>query len=138
MDTLYGWRKDLASSTKDFAKSAAVLAHAEEHISLAKALSQLGDLYEKVDELQVEQSHSDFFIITELARDYIGLLTSVREVFDQRIKVFQNWQKSEDTLKSKQDAKAKLELSNKQDKIPTALAEIKDVRERERVRLNIT
>ena len=127
METLYGWRKDLAVSTKDFAKSAAVLAHAEEHINLAKSLSQLGDLYEKVDELQVAQSHSDFFIITELARDYIGLLTSIREVFDQRIKVFQNWQKSEDTLKSKQDTKAKLEMGNKQDKIPTVLAEIKDV-----------
>ena len=127
MDTLYNWRKDLAVSTKDFAKSAAILANSEEHINLAKALSLLGDLYEKVDELQVEQSHSDFFTITELARDYIGLLQSVREVFDQRIKVFQNWQKCEDMLKSKQDAKAKIELTNKQDKLPSVLAEIKDV-----------
>jgi sorting nexin-1/2 len=118
---------DLAVSTKDFAKSAAVLAHAEEHINLAKALSQLGDLYEKVDELHVEQAHSDFFTLGELLRDYIGLLDSVREVFDQRIKVFQNWQKAEETLKSKQDTKAKLELGNKQDKIPTVLAEIRDV-----------
>ena len=126
METLYVWRKDLAVSTKDFSKSAAVLANAEEHINLAKALSQLGDLYEKVDELQSQQSQSDFYTVTELSRDYIGLLTAVREVFDQRIKVYQNWQKAEETLKSKQEAKVKIESSNKQDKLPAALADIKE------------
>lgn len=104
-----------------------MLAHAEEHINLAKALTQLSDLHEKVDQLHADQGHSDFYTISELLRDYIGLLESVRETFYQRIKVFQNWQKAEETLKSKQDTKAKLEATNKQDKIPAVLAEIRDV-----------
>jgi hypothetical protein len=45
----------------------------------------------------------------------------------QRVKLYINWQKAEEVLKSKKDTKAKLEASNKQDKVPTAAAEVKDV-----------
>jgi hypothetical protein len=118
---------DHSSSTKEFAKSAAVLAHSEEHINLAKALSQLGDVYDLIEHDVSNQAHTDFFVFAELLKDYIGLLELIKEAFYQRIKIFQNWQKAEETLKAKQETKAKLEASNKQDKIPTAMAEIKTV-----------
>jgi sorting nexin-1/2 len=95
---------------------------------LAKALSQLGDVYEKIEQLIADQSHSDFFNFAELLKDYIGLLDLIKEAFYQRVKVYHNWQKAEESLKAKQEQKAKLEAaSNKQDKIPTVLAEIRDV-----------
>ncbi len=119
---------DHSSSIKEFAKSASVLAHSEEHISLAKALSQLGDVYEKIEQLVADQAHSDFFVFCDLLKDYIGLLELIKEAFYQRVKIYQSWQKAEETLKAKQEAKAKLEASNKQDKIPTAMAEIKTVK----------
>ena len=55
------------------------------------------------------------------------LLDNIKEVFQQRIKTYFNMQRAEETLKAKRDAKAKLEASNKQDKVPAAAAEIKDV-----------
>lgn len=127
VETMYGWRKDLATSTKDFSKHAAILANSEEQVSLSRALSQLGEIYEKVDQIYVEQANTDFFVFSELVRDYVALFDHIREVFYQRIKTYHNWKKLEETLKTKQDQKAKLEASNKLDKVPTVAAEIRDV-----------
>lgn len=41
-------RKDLAISTSQFAKAAAMLSNCEEHTGLSRALSQLADVEEKV------------------------------------------------------------------------------------------
>ncbi len=65
--------------------------------------------------------------MSELVKDYVCLFDNIKEIFYQRVKIYSIWQKSEETLKSKKDAKAKFEQANKQDKIPAALAEIKDV-----------
>jgi sorting nexin-1/2 len=124
---MHGWRKDLASSTRDFSKYAAILANSEEQLSLSRALSQLSEIYEKIDQIYVEQSHSDFYTLSELVKDYVCLFENIKEVFYQRIKTYQTWQKHEETLKSKRDSKLKLEAANKLDKIPTVAAEIKDV-----------
>ena len=127
VDALYSWRKDLASSTKDFSKYMAILANSEEQLSLSRALSQLSEIYEKIDQIYLEQSNSDYFVFSELVRDYVALFDNIREVFYQRVKTFTNWQKTEETLKTKKEAKAKLEATNKLDKIPTVAAEIRDV-----------
>jgi sorting nexin-1/2 len=119
-------RKELASSTKDFAKSISMLANSEEHINLSRALAQLGEVHEKIDQLQIEQANSDFFIFAELIKDYIGLFESVKEAFNQRIAKFHNLQKAQDTLRAKKDNKIKLEAANKKDKLPTAEAEINE------------
>lgn len=42
-------RKELAHSSGSFAKSAAVLSNCEEHTGLSRALSQLADVFEKVN-----------------------------------------------------------------------------------------
>lgn len=112
---------------KDFSKSIAILANAEEQLALSRALSQLGEVYEKIDAIYLDQANSDYFTFGELVKDYVSLFDNVKEVFYQRIKTFGLWQKAEETLKTKKEAKAKLEASNKQDKIPAAAAEIKDV-----------
>jgi sorting nexin-1/2 len=126
-ETMYSWRKDLASSTKDFSKHIAILANSEEQLALSRALSQLSEIYEKIDQIYLEQSNSDYFVLSELVKDYVSLFDNIREVFYQRIKTYNNWQKTEEALRAKREAKAKLEASNKQDKIPTVAAEIRDV-----------
>lgn len=120
---------DLAFSTKDFAKSAAILANTEEHVNMSRALQNLSEAYEKVDQIYLEQSNADYFQFGELLKDYVCLLDNIKEVFQQRVKMWFAWQKAEETLKSKQDAKAKLEASNKQDKVPAAAAEVQEVRD---------
>ena len=117
----------MASSTKDFSKHAAILANSEEQLNLSRALSQLGEIYEKIDQIYLEQANCDYFSFAELVKDNICLLDNIKEVFHQRVKMFSNWQRAEETLKSKKDTKAKLEAANKQDKIPAAAAEIRDV-----------
>lgn len=126
IEILYGWRKDLSVGTKDFSKSAAILANSEEQLNLSRALSQLGEIYEKIDVIYSEQANKDYFIFGELVKDYIGLFEGIKEVFGQRIKIYWNWRRAEDTLKLKRDAKVKLETANKLDKIPAAAAEIRD------------
>ncbi len=127
-ETMYSWRKDLAASTKDFSKQMAILANSEEQLALSRALSQLSEIYEKIDQIYLEQSNSDYFVLSELVKDYVCLFDNIREVFYQRVKTFNNWQKTEETLRARREAKAKLESSNKLDKIPTVAAEIRDVR----------
>jgi sorting nexin-1/2 len=128
IEIMYSWRKDLSSSTKEFSKSAAILANSEEQLNLSRALSQLGEIYEKIDVIYSDQANKDYFIFGELVKDYVGLFEGIREVLQQRIKIFWNWKKAEDTLRLKKEAKAKLEAANKQDKVPAAAAEIRDVK----------
>lgn len=126
IDLLCGWRRDLTSSTKEFAKSSAILSSSEEQLNLSRALSQLGEIYEKIEQIYLDQSNADYFIFSELVKDYVCLFDNIKEIFYQRVKLYSYWQKAEETLKAKKDAKTKLESANKQDKIPAALAEIKD------------
>ena len=121
------FRIDLTVTTKEFSKSSAILANSEEQLNLSRALSQLGEIYEKIEQIYLDQSNADYFVFSELVKDYVCLFDNIKEILYQRTKLWSNWQKAEETLKSKKDAKTKLELANKQDKIPTALAEIKDV-----------
>jgi sorting nexin-1/2 len=94
---------------------------------LSRALSQLGEIYEKIDQIYADQANADFFIFAELVKDYVCLFDNIKEIFFQRVKLFSNWQKAEEALRAKKEAKAKLEASNKLDKVPTVAAEIKDV-----------
>ena len=103
------------------------MASSEEQLNLSRALSQLGEIYEKIEQIYLDQSNADYFIFSELVKDYVCLFDNIKEILYQRTKLWSNWQKAEETLKSKKETKTKLEVANKQDKIPAALAEIKDV-----------
>ncbi len=117
----------MALSAKDFSKTTAILANSEEQINLSRALSQLGEIYEKVDQIYLDQANADYFIFSETVKDYVSLFDNIKEVFYQRVKSYSNWQRTEEALKSKRDAKQKLESQNKLDKVPTVAAEIRDV-----------
>ncbi|RZF32954.1 hypothetical protein LSTR_LSTR000824 [Laodelphax striatellus] len=119
-------RKDLVMLTASFAKSAAMLSNCEEHTSLSRALSQLAEVEEKVEALHNEQANTDFSILCELLKDYIALLGAIKEVFHERVKVFQNWQHSLLMLNKKREYKAKMDLANRADKGNVASGEIAD------------
>lgn len=69
---------ELSGSTQLFAKSAAMLGNSEEHTALSRAISQLAETEEKIENLHVEQANTDFFVFSELLKDYIGLIHAVR------------------------------------------------------------
>lgn len=122
--TLVQYRKELANLTGIVAKSAAMLSTCEDHTSLSRALSQLADVQEKVELLRTEQANSDFYILSEILKDYTGLLGAVKAVFHERVKVFQNWQHAQLQLTKRRENKAKLELSDKIDKLGQAQKEV--------------
>uniref|UniRef100_A0A4W4EQN0 Sorting nexin-1 n=1 Tax=Electrophorus electricus TaxID=8005 RepID=A0A4W4EQN0_ELEEL len=123
-DSLVNHRKELCSSTAMFAKSVAMLGSSEENSALSRALSQLAEVEDKLEQLQQEQAFSDFFIFTELLADYVRLLGAVRGCFEQRVKAWQRWQEAQSTLQKKREAEAKLLWANKPDKLQQAKDDI--------------
>lgn len=65
-------------NTGAFAKSAAMLGNAEEHTALSRALSQLAEVEEKIDQLHLDQADSDFYVFSELIKDYLTLITAIK------------------------------------------------------------
>ncbi|XP_060536170.1 sorting nexin-2-like [Cylas formicarius] len=118
------YRRELAILTNGVSRSAAMLSACEDHNSLSRALSQLADTEEKVESLHLDQANTDFYIFCEMLKDYLGLLGAVRDAFHERTKLFQHWQHSQQMLAKKREAKAKLELSNRTDKLDQANAEV--------------
>jgi sorting nexin-1/2 len=124
VEAMVAYRKELSHLTNGVSRSAAMLSACEDHNSLSMALSHLADTEEKVEALHLEQANTDFFILCELLKDYLGLLGSVRDAFHERTKLFQHWQHSQQMLAKKREAKAKMELTNRSDKVDQAGAEV--------------
>lgn len=126
VDALIHHRKELSASTGAFAKSCAILGNCEEHTSLSCALSQLADTEEKVEHVFNEQVNNDFLYLSDLIRDYINLIGAVKEIFHQRVKVYQTWQYAQQQLTKKRETKARAELANRPDKVAVASEEVRD------------
>lgn len=55
-----------------------MLGNSEDNTALSRALSQLAEVEDKMEQLHQEQAASDFFIFEEMLADYIRLLGAVR------------------------------------------------------------
>ncbi|KAM3828408.1 sorting nexin-1 [Vipera latastei] len=124
VEMLVSHRKELSLNTSQFAKSLAMLGSSEDNTALSRALSQLAEVEEKMEQLQQEQANSDFFLLAEVLSDYIRLLAAVRAAFDQRMKSWQRWQDAQVTLQKKRETEARLLWANKPDKLQQAKEEI--------------
>ncbi|KAG4073734.1 hypothetical protein HA402_000958 [Bradysia odoriphaga] len=120
------YRKELSSLTGSVAKSAAVLSTCEEHTGLSRALSQLADVEEKVELLRSEQSNSDLYILSETLKDYIGLFGAIKDVFHERVKVFQNWEHAQLQLTKRRENKTRMELAGRNDKVEQYEKEVEE------------
>lgn len=69
---------ELSVNTAQFAKSAAMLGNSEDHTALSRALSQLAEVEEKMDQLHQDQANADFYLFSELLGDYVRLITAVK------------------------------------------------------------
>lgn len=68
----------MSVNTAQFAKSAAMLGNSEDHTALSRALSQLAEVEEKIDQLHQDQANADFFLFSELLGDYVRLIAAVK------------------------------------------------------------
>lgn len=128
IEALIHHRRELTSSTGHFAKSAAILGNCEEHTSLSCALSQLSETEEKLEQLYGKQASADFYFLAETIKDYINLITVVREVFHYRVKVYQNWRQTQQVLNKRREIKNRLEMTGRTDKLAQAIEDINEVR----------
>uniref|UniRef100_A0A672MGK4 Sorting nexin-2 n=1 Tax=Sinocyclocheilus grahami TaxID=75366 RepID=A0A672MGK4_SINGR len=126
VESLVFHRKELSVNTASFAKSAAMLGNSEDHTALSRALSQLAEVEEKIDQLHQDQACADFYLISELLGDYVRLITAVKGVFDQRMKTWAKCQDAQVMLQRKREAEAKLQHANKPDKLQQAKDEIRE------------
>uniref|UniRef100_A0A8C3PPV7 PX domain-containing protein n=1 Tax=Calidris pygmaea TaxID=425635 RepID=A0A8C3PPV7_9CHAR len=78
VEALVCHRKELSANTAAFAKSAAMLGNSEDHTALSRALSQLAEVEEKIDQLHQEQAFADFYVFSELLGDYIRLIAALK------------------------------------------------------------
>lgn len=125
--SLYLNRKELAAYTGNVAKSTAVLSACEEHTGLSRSLSQLANIEEKIELLRSEQANSDLYILAEQMKDYLGLISAVKDVFHERVKAFQNWEYAQMQLTKKRENQAKLEQQGRNEKLDWAEKEVDDV-----------
>lgn len=124
VESLVVHRKELSLNTASFAKSAAMLGSAEDNTALSRALSQLAEVEDKMEQLHQDQAANDTFSFAEMIADYIRLLGAVRGSFDHRMKVWQRWQDAQAMLQKKRETEAKLLWANKPDKLQLAKEEI--------------
>ncbi|XP_047451703.1 sorting nexin-1a [Mugil cephalus] len=124
VESLVIHRKDLSLNTASFAKSTAMLGSAEDNTALSRALSQLAEVEDKMEQLHQDQAANDTFNFAELIADYIRLLGAVRGSFDHRMKAWQRWQDAQATLQKKRETEAKLLWANKPDKLQLVKEEI--------------
>lgn len=71
-------RPELSLNTASFAKSAAMLGSAEDNTALSRALSQLAEVEDKMEQLHQDQASNDTFSFAELIADFTRLLGAVR------------------------------------------------------------
>ncbi|XP_038157204.1 sorting nexin-1a [Cyprinodon tularosa] len=124
VESLVVHRKELSLNTASFAKSAAMLGSAEDNTALSRALSQLAEVEDKMEQLHQDQASNDTFSFAELIADFTRLLGAVRGSFDQRMKAWQRWQDAQAMLQKKRETEAKLLWANKPDKLQLAKEEI--------------
>ncbi|XP_045893535.1 sorting nexin-1a isoform X1 [Micropterus dolomieu] len=124
VESLVIHRKELSLNTASFAKSTAMLGSAEDNTALSRALSQLAEVEDKMEQLHQDQAANDTFGFAEVIADYIRLLGAVRGSFDHRMKAWQRWQDAQTVLQKKRETEAKLLWANKPDKLQLAKEEI--------------
>ena len=80
-ELLVMYRKDLGFATNYMSKSLAVLSGTEENSGLSGAIAQLSSVHERIANIHQDQATVEFFELSELIKDYLGLVGAVKNVF---------------------------------------------------------
>jgi len=123
-ESLVEYRRGLAHQSNGLSKSLVVLSGCEDNSKLSAALAQLADLEEKVEKVHEDQAKADFFLLSELVKDYIGITGAVKDVLNERVKAWHGWQSVQASLIKKRESKVRAELAQKQDRVNQLRQEI--------------
>ncbi|PIO54953.1 Vps5 like protein, partial [Teladorsagia circumcincta] len=106
-ETLTATRKELGVAQESMSKGLSMLASCEESTALARALSHLTETEENAAALWTKQSEMDAIRFSECLSEYVGLVGSVKELFAERVRVWQTWQTAQQNLARKREQKAR-------------------------------
>merc|ERR1711915_599455 len=123
-ESLVDYRKGLSGHTYSLSKSLGMLGSAEDNSKLSAAIAQLADVEEKVEKVHEQQAKDDFYLLSELIHDYIGIVGAVKDAFNERVKAWQSWQAVQRDLTKRRENKARAELAGKTDKVNQLRQEI--------------
>jgi len=126
-ESLVDYRRTLASNTLALSKSLAVLSGSEENSGLSAAIAQMSSVQEKVAYIHNDQASAEFFQLSELIKDYVGLIGAVKDIMQERVKAWQAWQGATSSLTKKREAMARAELQMKNDRVAVIRQEIADM-----------
>lgn len=125
VEALIHHRRLLTAATGNFARTVAVLGNVEDYTPLSFDLSKLATTEEKVEHVYAGQVNNDLYLISELLNDYIASIASIRDVFQQRAKLYQNWQQAQQTLLRKREQKQRNDLmAGKSDKLTQEIVDL--------------
>lgn len=113
LDAVVDRRKELAACLHAFVDSLSATANTEEVPSLAKALHSLADSEARIAKLHSQEAQTEFYDLSEIVADYLGLLTAIRTALGQRQQAQKDVQSAEATLAKKREAEAKAKPEKK-------------------------
>uniref|UniRef100_A0A915HPD0 PX domain-containing protein n=1 Tax=Romanomermis culicivorax TaxID=13658 RepID=A0A915HPD0_ROMCU len=125
-ETLIFNRRESSNSIDSFCKALSLLAACEDNTSLSKALSVLSESMEKIGAVHLDQAEKDLYLMAEQLKDYLGLILSIKDIFQERIKCWQAWQTAQLNLTRKRESKVRMEISGKTDRMSQVKKEIQE------------
>jgi sorting nexin-1/2 len=119
IDTVVTQRKGLAEAAGDFAASLSSLAAVELSPSLSGPLAGLSDIQVRIRELYERQAQQDVLTLGITIDEYIRLIASIKQAFQQRQKAYHSWHNAESELQKRRNTHEKLLRQGKsqQDKL---------------------
>ena len=90
-----------------------MLADVENNQDISDALNKLSEAEDEVGKFQELQAKSDLYLLSELVRDYIGIVGSIREVLGERVKAWYVWKAGQRSMDRKREAMGKAEQDGK-------------------------
>jgi sorting nexin-1/2 len=132
IDTVVSQRKGLAEAAGDFAASLSSLAAVELSPTLSGPLAGLSDIQVRIRELYERQAQQDVLTLGITIDEYIRLISSIKQAFQQRQKAYHSWHSAESELQKRRNTHDKLLRQGKsqQDKLNEVGAGVADAERR--------
>ncbi|KAJ4293278.1 Vacuolar protein sorting-associated protein vps5 [Kalmusia sp. IMI 367209] len=131
-DTVVTQRKGLAEACGDFSASLHSLSTVELSPSLSGPLDSLSDIQIRIRELYERQAQQDVLTMGIVIDEYIRLIGSVKQAFQQRQKSYHTWHAAEAELHKRKSTQDKLlrQGRSQQDRLNQLSADVADAERR--------
>ncbi|KAH8652198.1 Vps5 C terminal like-domain-containing protein [Xylariales sp. PMI_506] len=128
MDTMVNQRKAMAEAAADFSASLHALSTVELSPTLSGPLDALSELQITIRDVYDRQAQQDVLTFGIIIDEYIRLIGSVKQAFQQRQKAFYSWHNAEADMQKRKATQDKLLRQGKsqQDRLNQVNAEVAD------------